>query len=159
VLGFPLLSKVKLEQFMSTISTTMTADHRRCDQIFSSAEELVTTGDWTEAESKFELFRDAILNHFTMEEERLFPAFEQHQGHAMGPTQVMRMEHNQMRQLLAELEQAAQTRNDTQYLGIADTLMMIMQQHNMKEEQMLYPMMDRTLGQEGSEIAQQIGQD
>jgi iron-sulfur cluster repair protein YtfE (RIC family) len=41
---------------------------------------------------------------------------------------------------------------------LSETLMMIMQQHNMKEEQMLYPMMDQTLGQAGAEIAEQIRQ-
>jgi len=74
----------------------------------------------------------------------------------MGPTQVMRMEHIQMKQLFSEMEQAVKARDDAQYLGLSETLMMIMQQHNMKEEQMLYPMMDQTLGQAGGEIAQQI---
>ncbi len=143
---------------MSTIITFMTADHRRCDEIFSRAEELVSNGDWTAGEGTFVEFRDAVLSHFSMEEERLFPAFEQHMGQAMGPTQMMRMEHNQMRQLFAEMEQAVNARDDAQYLGLSETLMMIIQQHNMKEEQMLYPMMDQTLGQEGGEIAQQIGQ-
>ena len=142
---------------MSTISTTMAADHRRCDEFFSRAEELVSTGDWAEGENEFNSFRDAILNHFSMEEDRLFPAFEQHLGHAMGPTQVMRMEHIQMRQLFTEMEQAIQAKDDAQYLGLSETLMMIMQQHNMKEERMLYPMMDQTLGQAGAEIAEQIG--
>ncbi|HXK56747.1 MAG: hemerythrin domain-containing protein [Gammaproteobacteria bacterium] len=143
---------------MSTIATAMTADHRRCDEIFSRAEELVSSGDWTSGEAEFTAFREAMLSHFSMEEERLFPAFEQHLGHAMGPTQVMRMEHMQMRQLFTEMEQAVGIRDDARYLGLSETLMMIMQQHNMKEEQMLYPMMDRTLGQAGGEIAQQIGQ-
>lgn len=97
-----------------------------------------------------------MLNHFSMEEEKLFPAFEQHLGHTMGPTQVMRMEHNQMKQLFSEMQQAVKARDDAQYLGLSETLMMIMQQHNMKEEQMLYPMMDQTLGQKGGEMARQI---
>ena len=35
--------------------------------------------------------------------------------------------------------------NRDDYLGIADTLLILMQQHNMKEEQMLYNMMDQHL--------------
>jgi len=54
---------------MATISTAMTADHRRCDEIFTTAEELVSTEKWSEAESVFFAFRDAMLNHFSMEEE------------------------------------------------------------------------------------------
>ena len=141
---------------MATIITIMAADHRRCDEIFSEAENLVSTKDWGEGGKAFAAFRDATLNHFAMEEERLFPTFEQHIGHAMGPVQIMRMEHNQMRQLLSEMEQAVADRDATRYLGLSETLMMIIQQHNMKEEQMLYPMMDRTLGEAGAEIAQEI---
>lgn len=144
------------ESIMPTISTTMSADHRRCDEIFSAAEALVSAGDWSAGGDRFIAFRDAMLNHFSMEEEKLFPAFEQHLGHTMGPTQVMRMEHNQMKQLFSEMQQAVKARDDAQYLGLSETLMMIMQQHNMKEEQMLYPMMDQTLGQMGGEMARQI---
>ena len=141
---------------MTTVSTAMTADHRRCDEIFSRAEELGSSGNWPDGEERFLAFRDAMLTHFSMEEDRLFPAFEQHMGHTMGPTQVMRMEHIQMRQLFSDMEQAVEARDDAQYLGLSETLMMIMQQHNMKEERMLYPMMDQTLGKAGGEIAQLI---
>jgi iron-sulfur cluster repair protein YtfE (RIC family) len=41
--------------------------------------------------------------HFQKEEEVLFPAFEQSTGNTMGPTRVMRLEHQQMREALAEM--------------------------------------------------------
>lgn len=143
---------------MSTIATIMSADHRRCDQFFSKAEELVSAGKWDQGAAEFNAFRNVILGHFTMEEEQLFPAFEQHLGHAMGPTQVMRMEHIQMKQLFTQMEQAVTARDESRFLGLSETLMMLMQQHNMKEERMLYPMMDQTLGQAGAELASQIGE-
>ena len=34
------------------------------------------------------------------------------------------------------------------YLGFSETLLIIMQQHNVKEEQVLYPMADQVLGSE-----------
>ncbi|HJP36976.1 MAG TPA: hypothetical protein QF901_13425 [Gammaproteobacteria bacterium] len=34
------------------------------------------------------------------------------------------------------------------YLGFSETLLIIMQQHNVKEEQVLYPMADQALGSE-----------
>jgi hemerythrin-like domain-containing protein len=141
---------------MSTIAATMTADHRHCDEYFSAAEAAASRADWAEAERLFRLFREATLNHFALEEERLFPAFEGHIGHGMGPTQVMRMEHNQMRQLMDEMEASLNGQDKAGYLGRSETLMMILQQHNMKEEQMLYPMMDQTLGQAGAEIASEL---
>ena len=51
-----------------------------------------------------------------------------------------------MRELFAEM-QAALTAKDTHtYAGLSETLLVLMQQHNFKEEQMLYQMADRTLG-------------
>jgi hemerythrin-like domain-containing protein len=83
--------------------------------------------------------------HFAMEEDVLFPAFEAKTGNTMGPTQVMRMEHEQMRALMNDMERAVTAGNDAEYLGLSETLNMIMQQHNLKEENMLYPMSDRVL--------------
>lgn len=62
-----------------------------------------------------------------------------------GPSQVMRFEHAQMRDLLARMEQAAARHDGDEFSGLAETLLILMQQHNMKEENILYPMCERTL--------------
>jgi DUF438 domain-containing protein len=64
---------------------------------------------------------------------------------SMGPTQVMRLEHAQMRTLLDDAADALNAGNADDYLGQADTLLIMMQQHNMKEESILYPMCDQHL--------------
>ena len=64
----------------------------------------------------------------------------------MGPTMIMRGEHTQMRELLDEMAQSIADRDSDSYLGQSETLLMIMQQHNLKEQQMLYPMTDQVLG-------------
>lgn len=83
--------------------------------------------------------------HLGIEEQELFPAFEEATGVQTGPTEMMRMEHDQMRGLFAEMKIAMEQKNSEDYLGTADTLLIMMQQHNMKEEQMLYNMMDQHL--------------
>ena len=83
--------------------------------------------------------------HFEAEEGVLFPAFEAATGMGHGPTEMMRHEHEQMRTLLAQLESACDAHDGDGYSGIAETLLMLMQQHNMKEENILYPMCDRVL--------------
>ena len=55
----------------------------------SAEQELVSSGNWPDGESGF-LHSGTPCSPFSMEEDRLFP-FEQHMGHTMGPTQVMRM--------------------------------------------------------------------
>ena len=130
---------------MSSITEFMTSDHRRCDEIFNQTETLVSQGQWAEAADSWRAFYDAVEHHFKMEEEVLFPAFEQATGSTAGPTSVMRVEHQQMRQLFEQINQALQAQEGDQLLGASETLMILMQQHNMKEEQILYPMSQRML--------------
>jgi iron-sulfur cluster repair protein YtfE (RIC family) len=133
---------------MRTIVEFLGSDHRACDDLFASAEVAVAQKNGDSACSLFERFQAAMARHLTMEEDVLFPAFEARTGNSMGPTQVMRMEHAQMRGLLQDMESAVAEANHSLYLGLSETLNMLMQQHNLKEENMLYPMSDQVLGSE-----------
>jgi len=139
---------------MSIITDTMSTDHRRCDDLFAGAEEFIAKGDWEQGGIGFKAFHQAMEQHFHMEEEVLFPAFEQQTGQTMGPTQMMRMEHTQMRQLFSDMSDAVEQQDKNSYLGLAETLMMIIQQHNMKEEQMLYQMADQVLAPQVESVLQ-----
>ena len=143
---------------MTTITETMSADHRRCDEIFTLAEEQIAKSDWAKGGAQFEAFRSATEHHFAMEEEIFFPSFEQHTGQTMGPTQMMRSEHMHMRQLLLDMAAALEEQSQQDYLGLSETLMMLMQQHNMKEEQILYPMTDQVFAVDSEEVLQRMEQ-
>ena len=137
---------------MSTILEFMGGDHRSCDDLFASAEEAVAKKNWDSARSLFDGFQAAMAHHLAMEEEVLFPAFEARTGMSMGPTQVMRSEHVQMRGLIADMGGAVVESDQDSYLGLSETLNMLMQQHNLKEENMLYPMSDQVLGGERDDL-------
>ena len=136
---------------MSNIKDFMTQDHKECDEIFAQMEDVVANKS-DEALSKFEEFQDALTNHFKMEEMVLFPMFEQKMGISQGPTQVMVMEHEQMRKLLSEMEDAIEANDNDKFFSLSETLMILMQQHNMKEEQMLYTMIQEQLGDDADHI-------
>lgn len=131
---------------MTSLHDFMSDDHRHCDDLFAVIEKAVTQKRWDAATAGFVEFRKAMDAHLDSEEQVLFPAFEAATGMSMGPTQVMRMEHVQMRQLFDEMDAALQARDQDSYLGQAETLLIMMQQHNMKEEGILYPMCDQHLG-------------
>jgi len=131
---------------MNTILDFMGGDHRACDDLFASAEAAVAQQDWDSAGSLFVRFQTAMDHHLTMEETVLFPAFEARTHNSTGPTQVMRIEHEQMRDLMHAMAHAVAVAHRDDYLGLSETLNMLMQQHNLKEENMLYPMSDRVLG-------------
>lgn len=119
--------------------------HGHCDSLFADAEAAVMAGDWNDAAALFEGFSAALETHFRTEEQTLFPAFEAATGMTLGPTQMMRLEHAQMRDLLAQMAGAVGTRDGKAFPGHAETLLILMQQHNLKEENILYPMCDRHL--------------
>jgi iron-sulfur cluster repair protein YtfE (RIC family) len=133
---------------MTTIRSFMTDDHRHCDDLFAEAEQAMAKGNIAAGQAAFGHFREALLSHFAAEEKTLFPAFETKTGMTMGPTQVMRMEHEQMRALLADAAAALANGDADDCLGQVDTLLIMMQQHNLKEENMLYPMCDEYLAAE-----------
>jgi hemerythrin-like domain-containing protein len=137
---------------MTTISNFLATDHKRCDTLFAAAESAASDGDWEVAAPEFGSFRDAMLHHFSMEEEVMFPAFETSTGMKQGPTAVMRSEHRQMTGLFDSMAGALARKDTNAYLGDADTLLIIMQQHNVKEEQMLYRMADQALAHEVDEV-------
>ena len=141
---------------MGTILEFLGSDHHACDNVFASAEEAVARKDWDSARSLFDRFQAAMARHLAMEEDVLFPAFESRTGMSGGPTEVMRMEHAQMRDLLQAMADAVATGNQNRYLGLSETLNMLMQQHNLKEENMLYPMSDRVLGAERAAVIQSM---
>jgi hemerythrin-like domain-containing protein len=130
---------------MNTIRELMSDDHRACDDSFVAVEKAVGDGAWEVATAAFTHFSQSMLSHFETEESVLFPAFEARTGMRMGPTQVMRGEHSQMRELIEAAEAALLARDASDYSGYAETLLIMMQQHNMKEENVLYPMCDQHL--------------
>lgn len=137
---------------MTTISDFLVPDHKRCDALFADAEAAASEGDWAAAAAGFGLFKKELQHHFAMEEEVMFPAFEVRSGMMHGPTSVMRSEHRQVESLLNQLTSSLARKDAAAFLGDADTLLILMQQHNVKEEQMLYPMADKTLGGECAEV-------
>ena len=141
---------------MSTISSFLTKDHRACDEEFANLENAVASDNWEESAIKLNKFITDLLHHFDMEEKVMFPTFEEVTGMTQGPTMIMRMEHDQMRQLLNALQEDLDKKDKNHFFGVSESLMMLMQQHNMKEEQMLYAMADMHLGSLVSKIIEDM---
>jgi hemerythrin-like domain-containing protein len=130
---------------MKTISNFLGSDHERCDVLFAQLELAFTQANRDAAQAAFQRFVLATEHHFKMEEDVLFPAFEQATGNSPGPTSVMRMEHQQLRSLVRSLSEALTRQDGEEFFGHADTLRIMSHQHNQKEESMLYLMIDRAL--------------
>ncbi|MCW8956325.1 MAG: hemerythrin domain-containing protein [Gammaproteobacteria bacterium] len=137
---------------MVSIKNIMTHDHKRCDDYFAQAENFAMAKDWNNTVLMTNTFHQALQLHLKQEEEKLFPAFENATGMHQGPTMVMRSEHQQIRELLEQLLRAAEDKNSDRYFGLSETLHIFMQQHNMKEEQILYPMIDQECSNDAEKL-------
>ncbi len=133
-----------------------TQDHRDCDSAWAAVEQAVETN--AGAAEAFQHFDRAMQRHLGMEEEVLFPALEQATGMQGGPTMVMRQEHKQMRAVLDQMRGAAEAGEFDALLDHGDTLLMLIQQHNMKEEGMLYPLAERMLSGSWQQLAARLAE-
>lgn len=139
-----------------TIKDFMTHSHRGCDQLEALAEDAMDKKDFEEAQKKYEDFKEETLKHFLMEEEYLFPLFEEKSGMTHGPTQVMRMEHTQAKMLFLKLDEAMEQKMSDRFFSLSESMMILLQQHNAKEEQMLYPMIQAHLSSDNDEIVARL---
>ena len=141
---------------MEKISGFLTEDHRDGDRYLAALEQAVDTGDWAGATKGLDLLGQSLERHFSAEENILFPALEEKRPAASGPVSVMRNEHAQVRHLLAEVRQSLAKRDGEDVLGLCETLLLVLQQHNSKEEHILYPMADHAFGPEAGALLERV---
>jgi len=139
-----------------TIKSFLTQDHRDCDEEFANMENAVASQDWAKSEETFERFAKDLQTHFDMEEKVMFPVFEEITGMTNGPTQVMRMEHAQMLNVVSQMREDIAKQDKNHFFGLSESLMMLTQQHNMKEEQMLYAMADAHIQEQKSSVIEKM---
>ena len=137
---------------MTSLQQFMGGDHRHCDDLFFASEEAARAANLELCRSSFEEFSSALRQHLHAEETLLFPRFEDATGMRMGPTVVMRGEHDEFRELLVQMQQQLDEADLQGFLGNADTFLILMQQHNLKEENVLYPMMDQALAAQREQL-------
>ncbi|HZD52949.1 MAG TPA: hemerythrin domain-containing protein [Woeseiaceae bacterium] len=141
------------------LATLFSSDHDACNEKWARVEELLDGDDAVALQEAWEDFDRSTRRHLAMEEEVLFPEFEARSGMGhSGPTVVMLQEHEQMRALLDEIRFAIESGDTGEVYDLGDTLHMLTQQHNVKEEGMLYPMAEQVLAGEWAELRQRLAE-
>lgn len=133
-------------------------DHQRLSAILGEVSRLVREGACQDAARPFAEFACGLNWHINAEETTLFPAFEQKTGIVDGPTTVLREEHRLIRQWMDEVTAALKASDPTATKRAITGLEAILGEHNIKEEQVLYPMTDGALagGREREELVNRI---
>lgn len=96
-------------------------------------------------QNRIAAFAFALESHAGLEDELLFNALEPHLGTAGGPLAVMRMEHNQITDLLGKIESASELEPTRAF---AKQMIQITRGHFQKEEQILFRMARQFLSEE-----------
>lgn len=141
---------------MQTICEYLAHDHKRCDELFLKVENSIAQHDWAQAEGDFEDFYQAWLGHIESEESIVFPALEKAINNAAVPIAMLRMEHERMRGLVARLDNALRRHDPADFLLHAETLTILVQQHGLKEDEMMFPLLDRILAGNGQHIVEAL---
>lgn len=140
----------------TSIVQIMESHHKHCDSTYVHAENVLSEG---KNDLGKELMRSFIWNmelHFAREETILFPAFEEKTGMTSGPTQVMRMDHEQIRGVLKEVSDCLNEGNFQRIFDLSEAMLILIAQHNSKEENILYPATDQYLDREADDIAKKL---
>ena len=96
-------------------------------------------------QNRITAFAFALEAHAGLEDELLFNALEPHLGTAGGPLAVMRMEHDQITDLLGKIESAD---NLESARALAKQMIQITRGHFQKEEQILFRMARQALSED-----------
>lgn len=140
------------------VSDALGWDHERLARLEVGAFVARAAGDTKTASAWYEAFSSGLRRHIAVEEQLLFPVFEERSGlgRDSGPTEVMRAEHQEILRLLGEI---LHTIGDPAKLPDEKRAAFheILEEHHMKEEGMLYPSMDEVLSaEEGDALVSRI---
>jgi iron-sulfur cluster repair protein YtfE (RIC family) len=125
-----------------TVQTSFAHDHDRLDQLLETYRRL-KRADFARAKQAFREFKFGLQRHIIWEETVLFPLFEEKTGmRDRGPTAVMRAEHREIGRCLEALHDKVR-RQDADSDPEEQALLQALFAHNQKEENVLYPAIDR----------------
>ena len=131
---------------LRTVNEALSWDHDRLDGLEARAFAARDHGDLVHAATLFSVFAFGLRRHIRFEEKVLFPEFETKAGFSstMGPTEVMRVEHREILEILERIERAI-GQGDSSVASLRQDLHAVLGDHNLKEENIVYPGTDRAL--------------
>ena len=137
----------------NTITELLQSEHRWVDERFQRFRQHLAEGR-VDAEP-FQEAAKVLRRHIYLEEVILFPEVEA-RG-VVGPTEVMAREHGEIWRFMEEIQdRIRQNARAGRILSTFDALRSVLEDHNFKEEQILYPSADRLL--DSAQVVTQLKQ-
>ena len=129
---------------MADVAIRLAEHHRRCDELFAAAGEAAKAGSWALLAERVAALREALLEHFRHEEERIFPFYEEVSGEE-GATEWLCAQHDDMRAMLWALATYAAAEDPQRYRAELAELQSAFAAHAADEERRMYPVFERMI--------------
>lgn len=128
----------------STVTACFAAAHHRLDRLVAEVSDSVSGSDLRAARFYFKELARHLRSHLYFEETFMFPLLEMACG-ANGPMCVLRREHEEIESRLGGLQASLFLGSLADVRAELAALVATLENHNGREERVLYPMIDREL--------------
>ena len=118
----------------------LSAQHQDVLQHLAAVETETTARDGANLADFAAYLEKEVAEHFTLEEQALFPALARHLGADHGPLAMMNAEHASFRELLSDLVDAVRVDDRPAQRAHAIALIDLLRAHIHKEDHVLFPM-------------------
>lgn len=129
-----------------TLCDGLGEEHRRLHRVLDELLDTARAAQLDAAAASFAALRRGLQQHIAVEDDMVFPAFEERTGmRDSGPTVTMRREHREIERRLGAIGEALGTKDAGALVGQAAELRALLDDHAHREEGALYPTCDRLL--------------
>ena len=128
-----------------SVSEYLSLDHDRLDLLLLEVIKLVSARRFNEARPKLSNFAFELRRHIYLEDDVVYPRFEQLTEMIDGPTVVMRDEHRAIEHHLAGMIDAAMRDDRDGFDAEQEAMVAVLSDHTAREEALLYGVLDARL--------------
>ena len=131
-------------------------DHLEYETLLYDCQAAAEQEDWSSAKALFDKLVSHVKVHMRIEEEILYPAYENAVNIPQGPTQALREEHDEIVRLMRDLSYILKTNDSELFLDSLLPLERVMLKHHEKEEEIFLPMASHLLLDRRDEIMRKL---
>ena len=131
-------------------------DHLDLEDLLDDCSAAAKRGDWPGTTRLYGRLLARLKGHMRIEEEVLFPAYEQMPGAPSEPTASLRNDHDAMVRWCRDLHFGIQGQDAGGFLGALKSLRALLARHDEKEEHLFLPMAGHALLGQREEILSRL---
>ena len=143
---------------MSDTANWMVHDHRKYDAVLDECEVVAGVGEWKTAIQLFNTFVDDLKLHMRMEDDVLYPVFQEEAGDPEGDIAALTEEHDDIVRLLSDLAYIIKSNDFDHFLESLVPLHKAMTHHNEHEEAVFQSMGSDSLLMRRAEIIDRLNE-